>query len=37
MIHQVVVSDRRQIVDERGKIMHMLRSSDPEFQGFGEV
>jgi dTDP-4-dehydrorhamnose 3,5-epimerase len=27
----------RQIVDERGKIMHMLRSDDPGFEAFGEI
>ena len=27
----------RQILDERGKIMHMLRSTDPHFEGFGEI
>lgn len=37
MIEDVVVSPRRQIVDERGKVMHMLRSDDPEFERFGEV
>ena len=37
MIEGVVVSPRRQIVDERGKIMHMLRADDPEFERFGEV
>lgn len=37
MIDGVVVSKRRQIVDERGKIMHMLRRDDPEFSAFGEV
>jgi dTDP-4-dehydrorhamnose 3,5-epimerase len=37
MIDGVVVSPRRQIVDERGKIMHMLRRDDPEFREFGEV
>lgn len=26
-----------QIVDERGKIMHMLKASDPHFAGFGEI
>lgn len=33
----VTVSARRQIVDERGKIMHGLRASDAEFERFGEV
>lgn len=37
IIEGVVVSPRSQFVDERGKIMHMLRSDDLEFQGFGEV
>jgi dTDP-4-dehydrorhamnose 3,5-epimerase len=37
MIEGVTVTSRRQIVDERGKIMHMLRADDPEFQHFGEV
>jgi dTDP-4-dehydrorhamnose 3,5-epimerase len=37
VIEGVVVSDRRQIVDDRGRIVHMLRSDDPEFGGFGEV
>ncbi len=37
MIDGVSVAPRRQIVDERGKIMHMLRSDDPEFERFGEV
>lgn len=37
MIEGVVVSQRRQIIDERGKIMHMLRADDPEFETFGEV
>jgi len=37
MIDGVVVVERRQIVDERGKIMHMLRADDPEFAAFGEV
>jgi dTDP-4-dehydrorhamnose 3,5-epimerase len=37
VIQGVIVVDRRQIVDERGKIMHMLRRDDPEFLSFGEV
>lgn len=37
MIHGVVVHPLRQILDERGKIMHMLRASDPHFAGFGEI
>jgi dTDP-4-dehydrorhamnose 3,5-epimerase len=37
MIDGVVVSPRCQLVDERGKIMHVLREDDPEFERFGEV
>ena len=37
MIHGVVISPLRQIADERGKIMHMLRNDAPHFQGFGEI
>lgn len=37
MIDGVVVAPRRQIVDERGKVVHMLRATDPEFETFGEV
>ena len=37
MIDGVVVSPLRQIADERGKVMHMLRSDSPLFRGFGEI
>ena len=37
MIDGVVVTPLRQIPDERGKIMHMLRSDDPQFERFGEI
>jgi dTDP-4-dehydrorhamnose 3,5-epimerase len=37
MIQDVVVTPLRQIADERGKIMHMLRSDSPAFAGFGEI
>jgi dTDP-4-dehydrorhamnose 3,5-epimerase len=37
MIEGVQVHPLRQISDERGKIMHMLRSDDPHFERFGEV
>jgi dTDP-4-dehydrorhamnose 3,5-epimerase len=37
MVEGVVVSPRRQFIDERGKVMHMLRSDDVVFQRFGEV
>ncbi len=37
MIHGVVVTPLRQIHDERGKVMHMLRSDAGHFVSFGEV
>ena len=37
MIDGVIISPRRQIVDERGKVMHMLQKTDPEFNEFGEI
>jgi len=37
MIEGVLVKPLRQIVDERGKIMHMMRNNDPDFISFGEI
>jgi len=37
MIDGIVITPLRQIPDERGKIMHMLRSDDPQFEQFGEI
>jgi dTDP-4-dehydrorhamnose 3,5-epimerase len=37
MIDGVKVVPLRQIVDERGKIMHMLKATDPHFIEFGEI
>ena len=37
MIAGVSVTPLRQIVDERGKIMHFMRKDDPSFDKFGEV
>ena len=37
MIEGVRITPRKQICDERGKIMHMLRCDDPEFEKFGEI
>lgn len=37
MIEGVVVTPLKQIVDERGKVMHMLRSDSPVFRSFGEI
>ena len=36
-VHDVEVIPLRRIPDERGTIMHMLRSDDPHFRGFGEI
>ena len=37
MIDGVLVKPLKQIPDERGKIMHMLRADDPNFEKFGEI
>jgi dTDP-4-dehydrorhamnose 3,5-epimerase len=37
VIDGVKVVPLRQIVDERGKIMHMMKATDPHFAGFGEI
>jgi dTDP-4-dehydrorhamnose 3,5-epimerase len=37
MIHGVIVTPLRQIFDERGKVMHMLREDSPAFTRFGEI
>ena len=37
MIYGVKVIPLRQIPDERGKIMHMLKTTDPHFIKFGEI
>lgn len=37
MIAGVKIRELRQILDERGKIMHFMRSDDPDFEQFGEV
>jgi dTDP-4-dehydrorhamnose 3,5-epimerase len=37
MIEGVTVTRLSQILDERGKIMHMLRCSDSHFVSFGEI
>lgn len=37
MIDGVKIVPLRQIVDERGKIMHMLKATDPHFINFGEI
>ncbi len=37
MIDGVKIVPLRQIADERGKIMHMLKDTDPHFIHFGEI
>lgn len=37
LIEGVVITPLKKIPDERGMIMHMLRSTDPHFEEFGEV
>ena len=37
MIEGVIVHPLRQIPDERGKVMHMLKATDPHFERFGEI
>lgn len=37
MIDGVLVTPLRQIIDERGKVMHMLRRDSDVFEEFGEI
>lgn len=37
MIKGVILTPLKQIVDERGKIMHMLSSRSPVYKKFGEI
>lgn len=37
MIDGVILSPLKQIFDERGKVMHMLREDSPIFSRFGEI
>ncbi|TCV84273.1 dTDP-4-dehydrorhamnose 3,5-epimerase family protein [Sulfurirhabdus autotrophica] len=37
MIDGVIISPLRQMLDERGKVMHMFKVGDPAFQQFGEI
>lgn len=37
MIEGVAIRPLRQIPDERGKVMHMLKCTDPWFEKFGEI
>jgi len=37
MIEGVIIKPLSKIIDERGSVMHMLKSTDPEFEQFGEI
>ena len=37
MIEGVTITPLKQIFDERGKVMHMLRADSPAFSRFGEI
>lgn len=37
MINGVIITPLKQIVDERGKVMHMLKRTDAYFKEFGEI
>ena len=37
LVEGVVITPLKQIPDERGRVMHMLRCDDPEFEQFGEI
>ncbi len=37
MIEGVKITPLKQIIDERGKVMHMLRNDSPDFEKFGEI
>ena len=37
MIHDVKITPLKQIVDERGKIMHMIKKDSEIFEKFGEI
>ena len=37
MIKGVGIHPLKQIPDERGKVMHMLKATDPHFERFGEI
>jgi len=37
MIQDVLIKPLKQVPDERGRIMHMLRADAPHFEKFGEI
>jgi dTDP-4-dehydrorhamnose 3,5-epimerase len=36
-IHDVAIKNLKRFPDERGTVMHIMKSTDEEFKGFGEV
>lgn len=36
-IDGVIVTELKRFPDERGTVMHVMKATDPEFKGFGEV
>ena len=37
IIDGVVITDLKQLPDERGTVVHIMKSTDQEFKSFGEV
>ena len=37
MIEGVIIRDLKQFIDDRGRVMHMLRADNPLFEKFGEI
>lgn len=37
MIDDLIIQELKQIVDERGKVLHMLKTDSPLFTNFGEI
>lgn len=37
MIEGLIITPLRMFPDGRGKVMHMLKATDPHFKGFGEI
>lgn len=37
MIDGVLIQSLRKIVDSRGRVMHMMKATDPHFEKFGEI
>ncbi len=37
MIDGIIVKELEQIIDDRGRVMHMVRVDNPHFEKFGEI